>query len=220
MTLFEKIKNRYFLLLKRIISREKIGVNNKEVFEGLGENSICIDCGANKGDVIEVFRSYGAEVFAFEPHPGVFKRLEKRYEGDQKVHLMQKAVWDKEVTLPLYFHKDSFEDEKITGQFASSASLMSEKTNIKNDSFVEVQSVSLSDFINHMGKEVNFLKIDIEGAELEVVEDLIKTKAIDKVQKVFVETHELKVPGLLIGLYKLRLKLFFLGIKKINFDWN
>ena len=69
------------------------------------------------------------------------------------------------------------------------SSLMAEKDNISTERYVEVDVIRLSDFIADLGR-VRFLKMDIEGAEYDVLPDMIDTGMHAKVDYIVVETHE------------------------------
>jgi len=219
---FLKKSNGAFRRLRRwYLTKPTVSLKNHELFTGLNEKSVCIDCGANIGDVTEKLRSFGSKVYAFEPHPAAFKQLAERFKKDlSKVKLYNNAVLDKEGVLRLFFHQDSEADETSTGAFSTSASLISRKTNLNLDNYVEVKCVRLSDFILELDKKIDILKIDIEGAEAEVIRDLINTNVYKKVNKILVETHEVKVPGLYFELLKLRLLMKFRGINNFNLNWN
>ena len=62
--------------------------------------------------------------------------------------------------------------------------------------------------------------MDIEGAEVDVINYLIDTKAIDKVNYLICETHEKKNNFLLEGTNLLKDKVKKLGLdNKIYFNW-
>lgn len=64
------------------------------------------------------------------------------------------------------------------------------------------------------------MKIDIEGSEIEVINRLIDTNAIDLIDYLVVETHEKQMPHLLDKTNALRSRINSLGLdKKINLDW-
>lgn len=55
---------------------------------------------------------------------------------------------------------------------------------------VPVKVCRLTDYLNELHTLPTLIKMDIEGAEVEVLEDMIKCNLLDKISFVFVETHE------------------------------
>ena len=53
--------------------------------------------------------------------------------------------------------------------------------------------INFSNFINELEGRVRLVKMDIEGAEIEVLNSLIDTDQVRKVDMILVETHETKI---------------------------
>lgn len=145
---------------------------------------IVVDCGANIGVYTEEFLKRGAVVHAFEPHPVAFDILSKRVAGIPGVNLHNKAVSDHDGVMKLYLKAN---DDSIGA--SQSASLMSGKDNISLAHSVDVEVVRLASFLSKLGR-VRFLKMDIEGAEYDVLPDLIKSGVHKSIDQIVVETHE------------------------------
>lgn len=141
-------------------------------YQTLQEQPYIIDCGANIGmSVIYMKQLYPkAEIVAFEPDERNFELLEKNIQsfGYDGVTLKKAAVWND--NKPLLF--------AVTGTMSSS--IATEKT----AATVSVDAYRLKDLIN---KKVDFLKIDIEGAEYCVVKDIMPV--LEKVTNLFIEYH-------------------------------
>jgi FkbM family methyltransferase len=140
-------------------------------------NPFIIDCGANMGLSVLYFKEHypGSRVIAFEPERTIFSYLQKNVEnlGLQNVDLQNKAVWSRNETL-------LFSDE---GADASRISALNGDGKGFKSSY-EVQAVKLSDYID---REVDLLKIDIEGAETEVIHEI--EPRLDRVKNIFIEYH-------------------------------
>jgi hypothetical protein len=75
---------RLFKFLKRKHFESKLPKEVLQIILDLKREDICVNVGANVGLVSEVFLTRGAEVYAFEPHPGAFAKLlkvKKNYEN-------------------------------------------------------------------------------------------------------------------------------------------
>ena len=148
---------------------------NKNIykFKAATDKPYIIDCGANIGLSIIYFKHLfpGASILGFEPDPGSFKVLSYNIAqfGFSDVEVIEKAVWKNEDTL------NFFSEGADGGRIA----LESDKTKIR-----EVKSVRLK---NYLDRRVDFLKIDIEGAEATVLKDC--GEALKNVDRMFVEYH-------------------------------
>lgn len=137
------------------------------------ENPLIIDCGANMGVSVLFFaREFpGAKIIAFEPEEAIYNVLKKNISsyGLSNVELHQKAVWNSETVL------EFTSDHGMGGSVANTFS---------NQQAVKVHTVRLADFLQ---EKVDFLKLDIEGAEYIVLKDC--EPLLKNVEKLFVEYH-------------------------------
>jgi hypothetical protein len=84
----------------------------------------------------------------------------------------------------------------------------------------EVECIDLASFIRELGRPVTLLKMDIEGAEVPVLNRMIDTGAIDEVQLAIVETHERFSDELANATNALRERLSAAGMDhKVRLDW-
>lgn len=142
-------------------------------FKPSSDKTIILDCGANMGlSVLYFSKTYpNHKIYAFEPEAKIYAILKENVETfDLKnVTLLEKAVWDKEEVLEFYT------DSGMGGRVLSS---------YQNQTPTRINAVRLLDYITD---EVDFLKIDIEGAEVEVLRDC--KDVLDKVGSMFFEYH-------------------------------
>jgi FkbM family methyltransferase len=192
--------------------------NSSDRFMGqLRRGDVAIDAGANVGWVTESMLNHGAVVYAFEPNPFAFDILRNKFIGNPSVHCMNKGVYDRDAVLPLYLHENSDEDEV---QWSQGTSLLPFKSNVRKDKQVNVELVDLAAFIRGLGNRVKLLKIDIEGAEYEVLTHVIKTGAIDMVDTVIAETHADRIPELRDKHNELLSLIEDRGLDNIHLDWE
>ena len=170
----------YLFLIKEIFTQNIYNFTSKN------NNPFIIDCGANIGISVIYFKQLypDAEILAFEPDTSIYKLLNHNVKifALSDVTLVEKAVWNEDTILKFY-------SEGADGGRAA--------TNVDMEKIIEVEAVRLKKFLT---RKVDFLKIDIEGAETEVLED-IKDVLIN-VDKIFVEYHsylgkEQKLPEIL-----------------------
>lgn len=184
----------------------------------INREDILIDCGANIGDVTSSFARTGAQVFAFEPNPLCFSILRKRFSITPNVKCYNQGVMDRDCTLSFATAKPHGKwddiDVTVTGSFHDVGAVDLPKE------ILDIQCVSLSKFIMSLNKRVRLLKLDIEGCELEVINDLIDTRTIDLVELVIAETHEKPWPSLLKRTEALRNRISDEKLSsKIRLDW-
>lgn len=161
----------------------------------LNKDSVVVDCGANVGVVTVPLARTGARVISFEPDEVAFAELSAAAAGLSNVELHQAAVGTEPGTVRLY-RAQSFTDDPVKATVSSS--VMTGKRGQSEENSIEVEQIDLVSFLSKLVKEcgrIDFLKMDIEGAELTLLPALIKAGLIDKVRYMAVETHERKFPA-------------------------
>jgi len=188
---------------------------SKEYLE-LNENSICIDCGANIGLISQAFAEKGALVYAFEPNPCAFQILESKFKTNPKIKLYKNAVSNKNDTLKLYMYKYNCEDEVFWSQ---GASVYCSKDDVNKCDFVEVEAIDLCEFIKKINKPIDILKLDIEGAEYDILLKLIEEELYKKIKYILVETHDRHIPEIIEKGNKVKKLINEKSINNINLGW-
>ena len=156
--------------------------------EQLDENSVVLDLGGNYGDVLKGMQSCGCKVYVFEPHPFFYNYMKEEYGENQNFIISNKAAWVRNEERKFYFKRSR--DAKNGG-----ATLMSEKTNILDPFLFDVvECFDISELINELG-HVDVLKIDVEGAEYEILHSMLESEAYKNVKSIYVEDHERKMPS-------------------------
>lgn len=186
-------------------------------FDILQPGDIAIDCGANVGNVTTKMAERGAIVYAFEPNPHAYAKLEERFRGNKNIHCINKAVWDHTENVKLFLHQNSSSDPL---KWSSGSSIKQEKENISADTYVEVEAIDLSKFIADLKKPVSILKIDIEGAECDILIQLLNNGIAKTIQAILVETHEIKIPSLREPMRRIRERIQQEGLTNINLNWG
>ncbi len=202
-------------------SRDAAIRNAQREFEAacalLTHDDVTIDCGANVGQFTARLADTGARVYAFEPNPHAFAALKARFEGRPNVSLIQAAVNSEPGSVRLYMHKNAGEDQLL---WSTGSSILDYKGNVDPGNFVETPAVDLCDFVEKLAKPIAVLKMDVEGAEAQILKRLIETGAYRRVKRMFVETHEAKIPELRLAIAELRALIRQRGIDTINLDWE
>ena len=146
----------------------------KEIYKFTADSQTpyIIDCGANIGLSIIYFKELFplAEIVAFEPDAKVFNALSEnmRSFGYTDVKLIERGLWDEETVLQFY------SEGADGGRIAT-----------KED--INITEIKTEKLRPYLSKTVDLLKIDIEGAEIKVLNDCKDLLHI--VKRIFVEYH-------------------------------
>jgi FkbM family methyltransferase len=158
------------------VTFEEIFQKGIYTFKTSNPNPIIIDCGSNMGLSLLFFSmNYpSALIYAFEPDETVLDYLVlniKSYEMKQVV-LFKKAIWISEGFIEFYT------DKGMGGRL---------ELNYVNQVPNKVETIRLKDFIGK--QKIDFLKIDIEGAEYRVIEDC--EQILKQIDNIFIEYHSI-----------------------------
>jgi len=182
----------------------------------LNKKSIFIDCGANVGHISKLISITGATIYAFEPNQIAFEILQRRVRNKKNVIVIQKGVWHENASLSLFHHKDSQNNEAA---FTVGSSIIQNKMNINTEKAERIEVIDLVEFIQKLGKKISLIKLDVEGAETKILEKIMKTKAYLLFDKMYVETHESKIPLQKKDLDVIRKEMILKGVKNIKLNW-
>lgn len=149
--------------------------------------NIFLDCGANIGNSVDMFldkypKANQYEIFSFEANP-----KQKKFFENKKTNFFNKAVWVKDGTLRFYLGKSEKSE--------SSSVYKHKKTGRLSLTPTIVPCIDFSKWImDTFSKDDNIiLKLDIEGAEYDVLKKMFKDKSIDYIKKLYVDWHWNKV---------------------------
>jgi len=143
-------------------------------FNSSNSSPVILDCGANIGiSVLNYKRRYpNSKIIAFEPDPNIIPTLKNNLKnnGAEDVKLVEAAVW-------ISKGKSNFFCEGADG-----SKLIQEKN--KDDSKIEVNTIDLDEYISG---PIDLVKMDIEGAEFEVIPH-IRSK-LHFIKNILIECH-------------------------------
>lgn len=141
-------------------------------FNSLSNTPLIIDCGANTGLSVIYFKKLfpNSKITAFEPDIAIFNILKENLSvfGYNDVELVNKAVWNKNGAI----------------KFLASGGVGGRISENDDDKTVEMRTARLKDLLN---AKIDFLKIDIEGAEYDVLDDCKNN--LKNVKNIFIEYH-------------------------------
>jgi FkbM family methyltransferase len=146
----------------------------REIYEGGEYGFVCarsdpviLDCGSHIGLSVAWFkRRYPrARIVAFEPDPQSFRLLQANVAGNgiEGVELLNLAVSSRRGTARFYGEFD------VADPMSSAHSLRQDWGTQRSDGWIVVDTVPLGDYI---AGPVDYLKLDIEGMEAEVLQSI------------------------------------------------
>lgn len=142
-----------------------------------------LDIGGHIGLATLYFKSIypEAKITVFEPNPRILKMLEHNIERNKltDVEIVPKAAWTSDGEIQLYIDEDDQSQWYSTGSLIKGAWRGDQSTKP-----ITVPTISLAEYLQ---EPVDILKMDIEGAETELI-DSVK-KYLKNVKHSFIEFH-------------------------------
>lgn len=152
------------------------------------ERPVIIDCGSNIGMSVLFFKDQypQARIIAFEPDPENFSLLQSMVAGNfPDVTTYNMALAGEPGRMQLYSSSDRQGGMTMKSLYKERL----EDTALPSES---VEVVRLSEYLD---RPVDLLKMDVEGAEISVIQDLIVTGTIQQVKNMIVEFHDMRQEG-------------------------
>lgn len=156
--------------------------------------SIYIDLGANNGDTIAAHRASSDVDFCwgFEPNPNLASEARRRFEG-QPVEIVEMAAWIGEGVLPLYLGhplSSTLLPGKVALEDYPEYAVSYEKS-------VEVRTFDTALWLReHVVEDDDVIvKMDIEGAEYQVLQRLLDGGEIRLIDELRCEFHVGRFPA-------------------------
>jgi len=152
---------------------------------------IFIDGGARVGETIDVLLDKrddlkGCDVYLFEcnsDHNDVLNEIAKN-NTNYNFMVREEAIWKENGEMKFYISKDRWGDLGCTLDPSKREILDLEHPRV-------VKTIDFSEFLfGFNDDDYLVVKLDIEGAEYEVIESIIESGAINKIDELFIEWHD------------------------------
>jgi FkbM family methyltransferase len=132
---------------------------------------LCFDIGAHLGDRVRAWSRLGARVIALEPHPGMMNWLRRWYGHQPNVTLIEQAVGAQAGSTTLWISRLTPSVSTISREWLTTIQNNRRFAGVRWDEQIPVNVITLDVLISQYGKPA-FCKIDVEGAELDVLRGL------------------------------------------------
>ncbi len=151
-------------------------------------NKYFIDCGAHCGEsILAAKQRFGNDVItiSFEPIPGLAKQLQEIHKDNPTVNIQNSAVWI----------NDEVKKFHLSEEYTDGSSLLNSLNNLRDDHFLSIPCFDLSSWIKDTFSKDDYLilKLDIEGAEYEVLNKMIEDNTMGMINEFWGEWHDMKI---------------------------
>ena len=161
-------------------------ISDHFIYNVVPENSITIDIGANVGKFANAYsKIYNNKIYSVEPDPVSFNQITETLSGKK----FNYAISNNEGFMPFYISTNS-EANSFNRKIAEQWGV---------EKRIDVECISFSNFVkgHNISTDINILKIDAEGSEIEIFASL-KNEELKSIAQITVEFHELLDKKLLI----------------------
>jgi len=183
----------------------------------LGPGDTAIDLGANAGEFTRPMAETGARVFAFEPDPHALDRLGQVAAAYPNVTVIPAAAGTEDGQATLYRTADF---DRAPDRRSKSSSIYAEKRNVDAERALTIEIRDFPAFLDRLDTEIALIKIDIEGAEVALLEALLPHPAAARIGEIYVETHERRLPHLAARTRALKARTAGCDRPRVNWDWH
>ncbi len=188
--LSDRNKNKYL-----IAWRKAQGDKTLRLEYSLDKESLVLDAGGYEGQwASDIFSKYCCTIYIFEPVIEFANKIEKRFSKNEKIKVFKFGTSDRTEQARITIDNDG-------------SSVFKKGRKLENAKFVRSVDFMKENDINR----IDLLKINIEGGEYSLLEDLINSEFIKKINNIQVQFHDF-IPNA----YE-RYKKIYYNLKKTHF---
>jgi len=202
MNLGRKLPGRLGYIARRKLKRRQCNRTRDTFAEVLADThagDLCIDLGVNVGDITTRMAATGADVIGFEPDPDAYAAAIATTGHLPNVTLHQKAAGHKADQLMLRRSAKWSADDPT--RYTAMSSLVRNDDKMDATHGVMVDVVDIIAFLEDLDRDIRILKMDIEGAERDIMQRLIDHPLLTRIDCIFVETHERVDPARFVPIF-------------------
>ncbi|HKY53494.1 MAG TPA: FkbM family methyltransferase [Anaerolineales bacterium] len=132
---------------------------------------LCFDLGAHLGDRVRAWSHLGARIIALEPHPDCMRWLRHKYGKNPNIVLIEQAVGTHSGTATLWISRLTPSLSTLSREWLEEVQKSPRFSSSRWEEHIPVRVTTLDALIAQYGMPA-FCKIDVEGAELDVLQGL------------------------------------------------
>lgn len=175
---YRDFKNAYFPEILKELYRERVYFPYLE--QDGKTDLVIIDCGANVGLFTHYAYPFASKIYSIEPsktHLEVLEHMVKFNKMDDKVTIIGKAISNTNGTAD-FFHPENVTMYSLKGEVAPSG----EKETVET---IDMEKL----FTDYKIEHVDFMKLDVEGVECEIIGSPAFAKVAHKIDSMVIEWH-------------------------------
>jgi len=158
----------------------KNGDTNLRVNYNLDENSLVLDVGGYKGDwTSSIFNRYKCTIFIFEPVKSFYNIISERFQDNKKIQIYNFGLGTRDTTMAISLSND--------------ASSFHQESGTSTKEFCKIIDIDKF-FLKNNLKHIDLIKINIEGGEYELVEKIIQSGLVERIENLQIQFHNF-IPG-------------------------
>lgn len=158
------------------------------VIDRFDANSVIVDLGANKGEFASLFsKTYSFQkMILVEANPSLIADIEQNIGATQNVAVLNAVIGTSDQEEAVFFISDAHDASSINEDFSKGTFAK----NSFNTNAIKQRMLTLESLMEEYAiDKIDFLKVDIEGAEWDLIESF--TPALcDKIDQISVEFHD------------------------------
>jgi len=191
--IYKKIKIIFFLSKKQKAIqrwRKDRGDETLRINYNLNSQSIIFDIGGYKGEwAKKIYNKYNCNIYIFEPVKFFFNDINKTFKDNKKIKIFNFGLSNKNKVIDMSIDNDS------------------SSTNKDGANKTKAQFKSISNFINrHKIQNIDLIKINIEGDEYDLLNNLIKNDLVKNIRNIQIQFHDF-IPNAKKEMHKIQKKL-------------
>jgi FkbM family methyltransferase len=166
-----KITNAYFV---KKWFQENGDYRHRLNYDGLIAESLVFDLGGFKGQFAsDLYAKYNSKVFVFEPVTTFYEFIRDRFHCNSNLTVFPFGLGERDYSLPIYLSGDSSSGYRKSGE-----------------EFELVRIVSFQNFLgNHAINAIDLMKVNIEGAEYDLLDHLIENGIHLRIKNLQIQFH-------------------------------
>lgn len=139
----------------------------------LNENSLVFDVGGYKGNFTDkIFNKFKPYIYIFEPHPEFYKNLKSKYKNNPKIRVYNYGLSNKNSRI-------SFGDLDDGSSFYKKS----------NKTYLCKMKEFHSVFKSFKIEKISLMKINIEGGEFPLMDNIIQNNLLNRVENYQIQFH-------------------------------
>ena len=140
----------------------------------LNSESVVIDGGGYEGEFIDnVLINFGSEVESYEPLEKEFNNLNNKYINNDKVKIYNFAIFSKNTDL--YLNQEGISSYIVKDKHGKNT--------------IKIKAIDIVEIINKK-KKIDLLKLNVEGAEYDILNRIIKTNNLNNIKSFLIQYHK------------------------------